>query len=412
MNFRVIYDRYHTTNRSLYGQSGLVDPVSVDLNTLGINWEYQFELNERSTLTPYIKYLNQEPWKITDPRVIGNIELVDRTALRQRVGLNYSREGESNSLLAGAEVGQDKSIINNYVDFDGTTTTFKDGTRQLEFNTVSAFVQNITQFENYDLTAGLRYDRHDVAGDAIVPRLGLTMARKKWHFKALAAGAFKYPASQNLNLNENIKPEKTETLEVELGYKLGRRDYITGNVYYLNIRDAIVFGTVNGQDVYFNSSRTGTYGLELDYRYKSKREYLTAGYSYYRANNNKVDTYAVPGNSELMLAQPQHKFSVNYSRRLSRKLNANPSLIYMNNRYAHYDSEGTYGTGRLPDNVMFNLFFTYNNFLIKNLGLGAGVYNIFSNETLYPQPYVSTHNPLPGPSREVVVRLDYKINAL
>jgi len=44
----------------------------------------------------------------------------------------------------------------------------------------------------------------------------------------------------------------------------------------------------------------------------------------------------------------------------------------------------------------------------SGLEFGAGVFDIFNEKDYYVQPYNGLHAPLPGPSREFVVRLGYR----
>ncbi len=65
---------------------------------------------------------------------------------------------------------------------------------------------------------------------------------------------------------------------------------------------------------------------------------------------------------------------------------------------------------KLKPSVFANIFILYQDMFLKGLDLGVGVYDIFDEKIKYIQPYNSGHAPLPGPSRELIVKLSYHLN--
>ena len=61
--------------------------------------------------------------------------------------------------------------------------------------------------------------------------------------------------------------------------------------------------------------------------------------------------------------------------------------------------------------ILANIFLRYGDLFIKGLDLGVGVYDLFDQQVKYIQPYNSFHAPLPGPSREFIVKLSYTLKA-
>ena len=47
---------------------------------------------------------------------------------------------------------------------------------------------------------------------------------------------------------------------------------------------------------------------------------------------------------------------------------------------------------------------------IKGLTVGLGVYDALNQKFKFIQPYDGGHAPLPGPSREIIFRLNYHLN--
>jgi len=133
------------------------------------------------------------------------------------------------------------------------------------------------------LTAGVRYDHYSDFGDTVNPRVGLV-----WSFldnadlKLLYGQAFRAPNFQELyNINNpallgnpKLKPEKIQTYEAALGYRLNRYLGASLNYFYSIIDDQIdVAATVTidpvtqqpvpGTPTYANIGKSVTQGIEL-----------------------------------------------------------------------------------------------------------------------------------------------------
>ena len=92
-------------------------------------------------------------------------------------------------------------------------------------------------------------------------------------------------------------------------------------------------------------------------------------------------------------------------------MSINPTVSWYGKRWA-YTSVDTLGEAvqeQLDPVVLINLFFWYNTPL-KGLTVGAGVYDLLDQRFKFLQPYNGYHAPLPGPSREFLFRLQYKLN--
>jgi outer membrane receptor protein involved in Fe transport len=65
--------------------------------------------------------------------------------------------------------------------------------------------------------------------------------------------------------------------------------------------------------------------------------------------------------------------------------------------------------GKLDPYVLANAFLNYRNAL-PGLTVGAGAYDIFNAKPAIPQAYNGDYAPIPGRSREYVVKLSYQLN--
>ena len=76
------------------------------------------------------------------------------------------------------------------------------------------------------------------------------------------------------------------------------------------------------------------------------------------------------------------------------------------------DPVGNYVTGQLvkeDPQLFLNFFLRWQNLGVRGLDLGAGVYDILNQQIRYFQPYFGLNTPVPGPSRELVVKATYSL---
>lgn len=143
----------------------------------------------------------------------------------------------------------------------------KDATRQIW----ATYLQDEWQLPyNVNLTAGVRYDHYSDFGDTVNPRLGLV-----WSFldnadlKLLYGQAFRAPNFVELyNANNlaaiggsDIKPERIETYEAGLAWRLNRYLAANMNYFFSTISDQIA--QTGSPAVYSNLSKSETQGVEL-----------------------------------------------------------------------------------------------------------------------------------------------------
>jgi outer membrane cobalamin receptor len=234
-----------------------------------------------------------------------------------------------------------------------------------------------------------------------------------FHAKLLASQAFRAPGIENLNLSHgDLRPEKTTVFEAEVGYQLGDHNYAALNAFDTTIRKPIIYeyDQATMSELYKNFDRTGTRGLEIDYRVKYPRGSADLNYSYYTAaGKNAVSAYRVAGHDDVLLAFPAHKVAMSGTLQLFRGLSFNPSAVIYGERYGYTaaDADGSPMLGRLPPTALVNLYMMYRD-LVPGLELGAGVYDVADQHYQYLQPYNGGHPPLPASGREVVFRVAYE----
>jgi outer membrane receptor for ferrienterochelin and colicin len=293
----------------------------------------------------------------------------------------------------------------------GSQTMF--GTEpDVSYQNVAGISQALYNSPIANFTVGARYEFHSQFGSSFVPRAAITKVMGRFHAKLLASQAFRAPGIENINVNPDIKPEKTTVFEGELGYQLGYHQFVSLNAYDITIRRPIIYtyDPVSMEEIYQNFDQTGTRGVEAEYRMRYKWGYATANWSYYNAaGKNKIALYQVPTDDSVHLAFPAHKVAVTGSVNLTRDLSFNPSAILTSERYGYLsgDTDGNPVLGRRPGGVMLNANLLHRDLFMKGLDAGLGCFNLLGQEVLYLQPYDGGHAPLPGPSREFVFKLSY-----
>lgn len=371
--------------------------------------KYTWKVNKKLTITPKINIKNQAPWKtsvsdtLTEPyhknvmRFSGNLSAL----------WNVSRKI---NIAIGAE-----HYIDNAED-KVDSSYFINGKNKISFNNTAYYMQILAKHRIVNLILGTRYDLHSSFGEAFVPRVGLTKKIKRINFKVLYSNAFRAPSIENINLSiASIKPEYTQIVEAEIGTQITRNGFFTFNIYDITTTNPIIYyyDEFTLSDRYTNFGKAGTRGVELELRLKNTIGSMWINYAFYTTQNkNNISDNVMQENSSMLLAFPAHQINLNCSYNFTRKLSFNSTVQFRSVRYAYtsIDSLGNLELSRFRPMVLLNLYLLYENLYTDNLDFGVGVYNLLNEQNSFLQPYYGSHAPLPGASREIIVRLSYKLS--
>ena len=194
--------------------------------------------------------------------------------------------------------------------------------------------------------------------------------------------------------------------EAEVGYQFTDHMFLSANVYDITIRDPILYYFNDATDTgYKNFDRTGSRGLELEYKVKYEKISAALNYSFYSARDkNTVPDYAIAEAPDLLLGFPAHKLALSTTLKITPNLQITPSAVWSSERYG----DRVYLTpSKLPAELLINVFGSYKDLGVKGLEVGLGFYNILNQTTYFAQPYASTQAPIPGPSRQIAGRINY-----
>lgn len=279
-------------------------------------------------------------------------------------------------------------------------------------NFVNGAVYGDAQVETglFTLTVGSRAELHSVYGASAVPRVALTRVFPTGHLKLLVSGAFKAPSIVNLQMNPDIRPERTRVIEGEAGLQLVDGVYVTVNAFDIEVHDPIAyfFDPETDDEGYTNFARTGTRGVEAELRYATSPVDLSASYAFATAAGlNDVASYAVPGEPSRLLGMPNHKAVARATFHLNDMVSFTPSVVLRSERAAitGVDDDDAPIYSDLPASALVNAWLQVRD-IAPGVHIGCGVQNLLDEDFRLAQPYDSLHAPLPAFDREVMVRIE------
>ncbi len=424
LKVRAFYDRYNSMTRIGYGSIITEKPVPNNFITLGADMAYDIKINDKLTLTPRVSYLRQTPWQFNDLSSLDSTNpafgaFFDKTATRTLGSLTLSGDVLPNLFLTvGAEAFWDNAVASNLTALDALFSREFDATgnvvhasNTVSYNNIGGYVQGLWTNNIVNINAGIRVDKYSAVPIAAVPWIGLTKIIGDFNVKLLFGQNFRAPTIENIRINAGVRPEITTALELQLGYQLSYNMLLSANIFTVSITDPIVFTTINGLESYFNYPRTGSNGFELEYSVKDFWGFVNLNYSFYAADNNQVREYTVTGLKNILLGFAQHKATLNASFRLfDDNISINPSATFLSERfgYAGDDANGNATFQRFSPILLVNAFLQWRNIAsVQGLDVGIGMYDIFGANYTFIQPYTAGNQPLPGASREFVLRAAY-----
>jgi outer membrane receptor for ferrienterochelin and colicin len=424
LSYRWIGDFFNTSMKNGYGDVVPGIAIAETYHSTFHDLKYQIDVNKKLSITPRFTFKSQTPWK-TEP--YAGKDAYNRTATRARgnITASYNPNRYINFVLGG-EFYKDKAIDH----LDDSASYFSNGEPTVSYQNYAFFTQGLIKTRFVNFIVGARYDKHNVYGDAFVPRVGLTKKYGAFHFKALYSKAFRAPAIENVNyaindslhlnnikalgyeISKGIKPEFTQVAELELGYKLGRRSIITVNFFDITTTNPIVYLTDStNADLYTNYGGSGTQGVEAEYKLRLKKFNFSLNYAFYTANNKeKVADYEVADDPIALVGFANHRFNISAVWNPAEELSVNLTSSIYGKRwgYTSLDSLDESVIEQLPATFLVNLFVNWEP--VEGLNIGLGCYDILNQNFLFVQPYNGYHAPLPGPSREIVFKLQYNLH--
>lgn len=166
----------------------------------------------------------------------------------------------------------------------------------------SLVAQDEWQFaDDWQLTAGIRYDDYSDFGGTVNPRVALVwdineqVTSKLLYGKAFRAPNFQEQRIQNnpvVEGNPDLNPETIHTVEWALDYRPTSSLRTAVNLYYYQINNLIsaVPEPSTGRNIYQNSGNQNGFGSEFEWSWQAAEQWNVVGnYAWQHATNEKTD---------------------------------------------------------------------------------------------------------------------------
>ncbi len=206
-----------------------------------------------------------------------------------------------------------------------------------------------------------------------------------------------------------IRPEITQTYELETGYKFNRNIILKLNAFYLTVMDKLTFipdYITNAKDQFHSLGCEG----ELQIRYEKMGAYLNISYA--KPVDSKISDNSIVFDSDekplAFLGFPALKINAGGYYKIN-KFSFAPSATFLGKRYSQ-NSTDVFNNKLYTENkplILANICISAEN-IVKNFSLSLAVHNIFDSDYKILQAYYDSHAPMPINDRQFTFNLTVK----
>jgi len=153
--------------------------------------------------------------------------------------------------------------------------------------TISAYLNDEYSInEKANISAGIRYDYFSDFQNSFSPNLGFIYKfNDKTRLKAQYSHSFRAPSWVELTSNDNLKAEKSDSIEAGIVFKESLQNILRINFYATKIDDMITKDSTTRK--YIQKTKNNFYGAEMEYSYTpNNNTELKLNASYVDAKNN------------------------------------------------------------------------------------------------------------------------------
>jgi outer membrane receptor for ferrienterochelin and colicin len=406
LKLRGIHDAYEYDYKDRYGS--FYGRRRAIFNATGISGEYEFVLSDRHIITPKIIFTRHNPWRYETP-VFGTEKNIVGERLTYKLLGKYKIDEES-LLTYGAEYYKDRAFARpSYANKGGSTPKYDkeiyfDGDDEVSYYNRALFAQYEFTTPIGDIVLGGRYEDHTYAGTDFVSRLAITKVYDKFHYKLLAAEAFRTPNIENINYANRagitIQPEKTTTYEGEIGYKFSDTVLWTANAFHLTIDDPLYYNAADKS--YINANRVASYGIESELRYIPSWGDVKIRYAWYNTDVAGVPLWITDDKNQAA-AFPNHQlsFDVTYNLTNNSSINVNG---FITTDYERYKTSDGLPTEHYDSPLILNVYYLKR---LDNMTIGLGISDLF-DEREEISSYNSFQAPVPQMGRTFYLTCAFK----
>ena len=416
LNAQFSRDFHQSRTPHSFGFVRMGETVSFENNSLLLS--YDFRPSDAWLIRPSLLYRDQNDWYIDRDPAVQPIRDFLLNATQRKAAVDVTYNGDFWDLQFGVEAWNERGFAESPGGMSGDVTQYFAGERSVGYHGAATYLQADWQAEHWVFSSGVRHSGHDYSGNSTVPRFSLGYIADPWHLKINAGQAFREPDIEVINASDwdqpAMRPEKTTSVDLELGKTFSRTSFGTVTLFYVQIQDPIIYtsSTDYGSYYYFNNSTVKTWGVETDWRYRGPGSSFHFSYSFYRTANDPIEIYRVPGKSSVHNGVPAHKFSVNSQWHLPWRgwSFESSGIAYLETYGWVYDANSVDFQGyplkstRLKDRVFIHTGLRYKQ---DHWSLRLRVFDLLDTGREYVQPYHSESTPYPGSGREVVFTFEW-----
>lgn len=359
-------------------------------------------IGETFRILPSVMVRRTRPWNyLSDNDSLTalnalNIRSESVLQLQYRISDRFDLIGGFRYLYDASEYAEGSGYVFNY-----------NGSARLDFHTYSMFSQATARLKPFTIIAGLRYEKHNVYGAVLLPRVNLTRSFGRIGIDLQYSEAFRSPSIINIDFNRGIQPEIIKDKELEVSYRLTDNQNLALNLFHIDILRPIVYTYDGYNEFYRNAEHSGTMGIELEYLYKNARNMLKGSLSWYTANKNLVEEFSVNGRPELLLSAPAWKAILIY------RLFAGKHGVFQFNANGiseRFGYDGTDALYRVKPMCLMAFSTGFRNLMGNRMDILLGVNDLFNEQYRFIQAYRSGADMLPGPGREYNLKISYVLS--
>ncbi|HEC17093.1 MAG TPA: TonB-dependent receptor [Sedimenticola sp.] len=273
------------------------------------NWEVEGQISFRNTSQEVEEdVLLMPPGGVFPNGMIGNPEVfenhwrLDLSAFYTGFERHKVRIGAGYFLADIYKVKEEKNFTKTLAPLPGGLTDVSDDPNRVfmpedDRNNRYLVLQDIWQFANdWELTAGVRYDNYSDFGDTVNPRLALVwstsynLTNKFLYGRAFRAPSFAEARVTNnpvIESNPDLDPETIQTFEWAMDYRASDELHLGANLFKYRWKDIIELDAANK---FQNAGRQTGYGLELEAEWRPLHNLNISGnYAYQRSEDKETD---------------------------------------------------------------------------------------------------------------------------
>jgi outer membrane cobalamin receptor len=380
--------------------------------------DYQAKMGDRLTFQPMFEYTRNNSWSFDHPAaILGNFISSGSKLYRYRgeMSATYDAPWSAQMRLGGGHIRDEVDSVGA----DGTpglqlSADPADIATRTHTSSNFGLFQYMQQLQAVGVTLGGRYE-NTTFGNAFAPRAGLTYVHEAFNAKLLYGRAFRIPLpwqafSRNAAFAGNLVPETADTTEMELGYKFSPHLRGKINVFFIDIKNPIVYqGATNA---YVNFGRIQSEGAEAELRTDFAHYGGFANISYATPGPNTSAVFVTQSKKQF-LASPPIKINLGTYYRAG-KFELAPSITYLSRRAGQSEdsaadfSETHETTTDYHPLLLANMNIVARN-VVKDLDVHLSVHNMFDARYVLIQPYYGDHAPMPAQDRQITLGVTWRL---